>query len=464
MTTGAVARLAARHPRLAHIVDNVGWLLLERVATLVVGLAVNLWFVRYLGPERYGVYAYGLSYTALFAAVAALGLDTITVREIARAPQRAGEILGTVFGVRALAGIAAYAIIVVSTLLSDVDPATRVVTCIVAASVVFTGIGVFDFWFRANVRSRPAVIARTAATLGTHLVRCALILAGAGLGAFAVLFVASAAATAGAMYLQYRRDRRGEAALTFRRALVWPLVRDAWPLVLSGLAVTVYMRLDQVMLGRMTTNRETGIYATAVTFSELFYFIPSAVAETVFPYVVQARDRGRAELAGSMQVLYDAMAAGCYLVALAVALLAGPVVTLLLGPRYAGVAGILQVHVWTLVFVALGSARHCYLVAENLTKLSMVVTILGGLLNAGLNLLLIPRYGGMGSAWATLAAQAFAAYLSGAVVRPLRGQFRAQTLALLVPFRLSALRDAVRSRAGIARPHPADAPTLGTLP
>src|ERR1700744_44346 len=90
------ARLAAQGP-LRAIVANTGWLVFDRVIRVLIGLTVGAWIARYLGPAGSGELSYVVAFIALFQAAANLGADAIVVRDIARAPERAADILGTAF-------------------------------------------------------------------------------------------------------------------------------------------------------------------------------------------------------------------------------------------------------------------------------------------------------------------------------------------------------------------------------
>jgi len=96
--------------------------------------------------------------------------------------------------------------------------------------------------------------------------------------------------------------------------------------------------------------------------------------------------------------------------ALPLSLLAAFIVRLLYGEPYAESAGVLAIHAWASVFVYLGMASSSYLLAEDLTIVSLYRTLLGAVVNIGLNLLLIPRYGIQGAAWATVISASVATY------------------------------------------------------
>ena len=76
---------------------NTTWLLGERVLRMVVSLFVGIYVARYLGPERFGLLSYTLSFVWLFSSLASFGLDDILVRELVQSPEKRNNLLGTVF-------------------------------------------------------------------------------------------------------------------------------------------------------------------------------------------------------------------------------------------------------------------------------------------------------------------------------------------------------------------------------
>ena len=218
------------------------------------------------------------------------------------------------------------------------------------------------------------------------------------------------------------------------------LLKDSWPLIISGGAVTIYMKVDQIMLGNMATEGELGVYSAAVRLSELWYFIPTAIASSFFPTIIRSREHRSEQVHRErMQLFFDLMAGAAYVIVIPTALLAPLVVTTLFGADYAEAGLILRVHIWAFLFVSLGTARSRWLMAENMTRFSMTATILGAIVNIGLNFWLIPRYAGLGAAWATLISYAVSAYLSTLLLDRLWPLFGQLSLSALVPFRLFSL-------------------------
>ena len=76
---------------------NTSWLLGERVLRMVISLFVGIYVARYLGPERFGLLSYSVSFVWLFSSLATFGLNNILVRELVKSPEKRNNLLGTVF-------------------------------------------------------------------------------------------------------------------------------------------------------------------------------------------------------------------------------------------------------------------------------------------------------------------------------------------------------------------------------
>ena len=214
------------------------------------------------------------------------------------------------------------------------------------------------------------------------------------------------------------------------------MLQDSWPLILSGVMITIYMKIDQVMLGNMASTQAVGNYAAAVKFSEAWYFFPMAICASIFPNILHAKQRSTAEYYSKLQQLYDFMAWFSIIVAAVMTLSSGILVNLLLGAEYLAAGKILAIHVWAAPFVFLGVARSQWLISENLTMMSFACTMLGTIVNLVLNFWLIPISGGSGAAIATVVSYAVSSHISCIFYPQMYKTGWMITKALLVPLRI----------------------------
>lgn len=429
------------------IISNTGWLFSLRLLRILFSLFVTAWVARYLGTEDFGVYQYGIAFVFLFSPLAALGLQGIVVRDIVRGPEAKDEILGTTFVLRLVGGVAGVILVLLSVNAVRPDQQARVITGVISLNLLLQSFDTIDIWFQSQVQSKYCVIARGAALVFVSIIKIAAILIGLPVMAFAVISVVDAAAGGAGLVIAYRSRGLRLRRWRFSPARARELLAQSWSLILTGALAVIYLKIDQVMLGGMKDDSAVGIYSTAVRISEVWYFVPLAVTTSVFPALIRSRERGAAIYLGRLQQLYDGLGAIALAVAVALTFAASPLVVLLFGEAYAEAGPILAVHVWAGVFMFLKAALGQWLLNEGLLHFLFISNGLGAAANVALNLYLIPRYGGMGAAVATVISYACASHVACLFYRPARRQGWLMTKALFVPLRAAAalLRRAVRA-------------------
>ena len=277
---------------LQNVVRNTAWLFADRVVRLGFGLFVGVWVARYLGPAQFGVLSYANAYVALFSAIAALGLDSVVVRNIVRDPSRREEILGTAFFLK-LIGAAATVVLAAGTILlvRPGDTVSQIVVGIIALGTIFQAFDAIDFWFQSQILSKYTVCAKNSAFLVISLVKIALILSKASVISFAAAGLAEIALGSMGLIMVYRMNGHRLKEWRFRRDTAKEMLADSWPLVLSGIVVMIYIRIDQVMIGNILGIAEVGIYSVAVNLTEVWYFIPMAITSSVLPAIIDSKRR-----------------------------------------------------------------------------------------------------------------------------------------------------------------------------
>jgi O-antigen/teichoic acid export membrane protein len=184
----------------------------------------------------------------------------------------------------------------------------------------------------------------------------------------------------------------------------------AWPLILSGIVIMIYLKIGQVFITKMLDEEQNGLYAAAVRLCEAWYFIPMAVTASLFPAIVSAKQTSEELYKTRLQKVYDVLAWIAIGIALPVTFLSKFILVTLFGARFAPAAPVLTSYIWAAVPTFLGVANSQYLMTENLTRMSFYRTLMGMLANVALNYLLIPVYGITGSAIASLISNCIATF------------------------------------------------------
>jgi len=173
-------------------------------------------------------------------------------------------------------------------------------------------------------------------------------------------------------------------------------------MLLSAIAIMVYLKIDLVMIGQILDDEQVGIYSAAARISEVWYFIPVIIVASLYPSILDAKKFSEDMYYQRLQSLYDFMVWLAISVALIVSFIATPLIDLLFGQAYEMAGDILMVHIWSSIFVFLGVASGKWYLTEGLLIINFQRAFLGALTNILLNFLLIPSYGIHGAAWATV--------------------------------------------------------------
>jgi O-antigen/teichoic acid export membrane protein len=390
-------RLAGRDT-LRRLLDNSFWLFVDQLVRLGAGLFVGVWVARYLGPEQYGWLSYATAVVGTVGAFTSLGLNAVVVRELVRYPAAVEKWMRAAFFLKALGGGAGFLICVGIAWLQPMPAApTRPLVIIVAFGLLFQTLDIIDLFFQAKGDSRVSALVRIAACVLASGAKVLLILTHASLPVLATAGVAEIALCAtGWMWLGARSGLGGGPAGVNWRC-VTGLLRESWPLALSGLAIYTQAYADQLVIGAMLGGGELGQYAAAMRLIGACSFVPMVVQTATAPEITRAKRDDERLYQRRLHGLYRLMF-GLFLVTALPLMLFGPwAATLLFGASYAGTAALLPWLAFRLFFTNLGVARSVFVTNEGLLRFALVTAVAGALVNIGLNLVLVPRWGARGA-------------------------------------------------------------------
>lgn len=416
---------------------NASWMMAERLLHIGVGFLTAILLARYLGPEQFGILSYAISMTAIFASAGHMGLAGLVVREVVQQPDKVPETLGTTFVLKLTGMTIGFTLILIYSLLFEEIGGTEFwMLLIVATAIFFQTFDVVEYWFQSQVQAKYPAIAKSSAILLSAGLKLLLALSGAGVVAFAFAHTAQFVLAAVIMAMLYKGTTTVSLMswkASFAKAK--ELLSQGWIIYLGSIFAVIYMKIDQVMLKWMVGAEEVGVYAVAAQLSEAWYFLPIAIVASFFPKLIKLHAADTARFNLRFQQLLDVLFVLAIAVAVLVSLIAAPLIALLFGAEYQDSATILTIHIWGGVFIFMRAAFSRWILIEGALMFSLITQSFGALANIGLNLLLIPHYGGEGAAMATLISYAIASYAALLVHKKTRPVFYMMTKSMFSPFR-----------------------------
>lgn len=396
------------------------WLLGQSIYTMTLGLFMTGIAARSYGPSAFGLLAVAIAIVLVATPLATLGMDSVVIHNLVKGDRDDRVILRTSLILRLAAGMTLFGCLAIGTAFLDSARYDHAVILALGLTLVLrTGEGYLP-WFQARSEIPRSSLARVIAYSVTVAARGLVLAMGLPLAAYAFTYALDAALV-WLLLLAARRRRSPEAVARpkFSADLARVLLARSWPLMLSGLGVALYNRVDQIMLGFMLPiQSDVGRYAASVTLAESWYFIPLAVVVARQARVMRAHESSELLFHQESQRLFDHAIWLSLLCALLIGSLSPLLMTLLFGTDFVTHDSIISASLLSAAgaLAVTGSARGPWLIARGLEIYTLIYLGAGTLINILLNLALIPWLGFVGAAIATLSAQAISVVILPALI------------------------------------------------
>jgi O-antigen/teichoic acid export membrane protein len=389
---------------LRKIFENSGWLLGDKLSKLFPGIIVMALIARHLGPEQFGIWSYALALTTIVGNLSILGTDRTVVKELVNNPDRQPAIVATMIMLRLAASALAVAICVVFILaVKGNNKVFLYCTILSGVLIMLQSFDIFDYFYQARDDVKRSIIPKVSVFVVFCAIKVVAIYLDLGLTAFLwisvfeLLFTYLIITIGYRWYMQQKHIFR-EMDFGMARALL----AESWPLISSNLVVVLFVKVDLLLLDYLGNTVQLGEYVVAARISELWYALPAVVSTAILPSLLHKKNTDTAAYLRALEKWLRLCFYASMLISIAVSLLAPLIITVLYSNQYAHSVSILTIHIWASIPVFLCSVIVNYLVIEGQYKVTLLGNLAGLVVNVGLNIILIPLYGGVGSATATV--------------------------------------------------------------
>ncbi|WP_291876620.1 flippase [Leptospira sp.] len=384
---------------------NSIWFFFDKVFKLIVGFTISVMIVRYLGPEWFGKYNYVNSIIVLFGIFVSFGSEGILVKFLVSEPEQKNEILSASFWFHSVFGLLSFLLsfLFLQILRNEADLFQLLM--ILGIPLLFRSFSVVKYVYESNLEIKKVVIIDNLIFFSFSFIRVLLVYLNLSFNWIFVSFAAEGIIANLSLFFYYRLHH--PAFLNFRPKLetIKSILKESFPILVSGFAIIVYMKVDQIMIGSMLGDEQLGIYSVGVRLSEFWYFIPIGISSSFFPHLIALKKDLSIHYKRRFAILHSIVFWMALLGACITQFAADYVIVKIYGYDYFNSSSVLKIHIWASLFVFLGVAGSNYYILENLQKLTIFKSFFGLLVNIILNFFWIPEFGIVGAAFATLISQ-----------------------------------------------------------
>lgn len=386
------------------IFKNSSWIIGGKIAQMIIGFFVGILTARYLGPSNYGLINVATSYSAFVIPICTLGFNAIFVKCVIDHRDKEGVYLGTGIALRCITSTVAMVVMLfVVTFINPDDKELHLVFFLHSFVLLFQAFDLFEYWYQSRYLSKYPAIFGLIAYTGMAGYRIFLLATNKSVEWFAVATVLDHAIIA-VIYMVYTVPKY-KLHLCFSLPVGREMFHTSKHFIISNIMVVIYAQMDKVMIGKMLSNADVGLYSVGVGISGLWTFILIAIINSFRPSIVEAYNVNRKKYKKQLVSLYSIIIWTSIFVSLGICLFAKWMILLLYGKEYIGAISALRIVTWYTGFSYLGVARNIWTVCEEKQRYEKFFAFSGVVANLLLNFMLIPVLGINGAAIASLSTQ-----------------------------------------------------------
>ena len=371
-----------------------------RILNLALGVVVTALVVRALGSVGYGQWSTLFIVLSTVGYFANFGMESVALREAARDPEHEHEWIGAVTMLRLLVLGPVIGLSILAIFLLQQSHQMLVAGLVLIVTMPFSGVGALQMIFQLRVNNLVPMLVLTLRSVLWAIAVVIIYVRKDGMVALAIAMsstnaIGSIVQTVAALRLVDSWPRPS-------RKRLGPLLRAALPIGISGVLITSYARIDQVIVFSVVGSGAAGLYGSVYNVLDQAHFVPISILTTLSPVMAAAWPGDRARLLRTAGLTAELMAITSLGALAFVIVAATPLVHFFFGAEFVRAAPALPVLGAAFVFICFDYLNGNMLVTLGRQSRLLQISLLALVVNLIGNLIFVPLIGFMGAAWMTL--------------------------------------------------------------
>lgn len=385
-------------------VRNTSILILEKILRLFIGLFVGIWMAKYLGPSQFGALNYYQSYVAILMPFAMIGLDSVVVKQLVLNRVNHYKILGTSFTLKVIGAIVALMLIFLSFFYSQNTTEEKKFILILSISLFTQSLNVIDFHFQSEVKSKYTVYSSLFSLILSSLLKIIFILCNKSIIWFIILIALESVLLLLGLIYYYHKTGLSIFKWTWDNKISRELLRQSWPLALSGFSFVIYNNVDKLMISYLLDDYSVGQYSASLRLVTVWHFLPGVIVSSFLPYLVEGHDKSKFDFEKRLGYLGSFLIWFSIILALTYTFFSEILINYTFGQEFTEASTIMIFLIWSNVFIFFNSLWNKWKLIQNKTRTTLYFALTTSFVNVALNYFLIQEYGALGASLALLIA------------------------------------------------------------
>lgn len=378
------------------------WLIFSQFVRLTVGVFIGIYIAKVIGPADYGAISFSLSVLGFLTPLVLFGQQSVLPRLIHLGKHNSKNLLLSSLTFTVFSSVVVFILFsVVFFLTTELDNYNFSIFIIISSSLFL----IKDVYIAYNIALSKGKIIFFGTLFSLSIINIARLIIvenSNDLFYIAITYPIEYFLFFCVYFIFTKQNKKLDLKLLRPN---WKIILvDGWPLILSGISLSLNQRLDQLFLKWKLGFDIVGNYAASVKIVEIITIIPYLIARGTFPYFMRKFQKNIDIYYFEISVLYKIAFSLGILTGLTLFFLSENVILLLFGNKYNEAIPFLKIYSFSLPFSFVGAVNSLHLKVVGQFKSIMGRQGLNLILNLTLNFILIDMYGAVGAAYSTLIA------------------------------------------------------------
>ena len=386
------------------IIKNAAALGIAGVLAKAISAVVGIVVTRYLGPGPYGDYSAAYAFVGSFILLAELGVSQLMVQEGSRNPSVLPRYFGNTLFIKTIVVILCYILMLIFMQVAGYNITVKTMIVFVGIAVCFNALNqsVYNY-YQAVQKLHLAAAFQFLTTVLVAVFTITIIMNGMGVVAITFSHLSSYIIISILLYLALRKEVKPQVEI----GSLPGMVRKALPFGIHRIFYYLFAQISILVLSLITSNVELGIFAAAYKLVLILIFLPSLMTSATYPALYKLGVSDTHKHQDMTEKVFKVLTAVGIAGSTLIFILAGPLVIWLYAGKFNESIPILMIVAWLLAFECMSFSLGDILTTTNRQMQRTLVQGSALILLSALILILYPRLGIYGVAYAVIIGEGY---------------------------------------------------------
>lgn len=395
------------------IINNIGWLIFDKVFILLLQFFVGVKIANYYGATLFGQYSYAISLVAF----SNIFFELINSRVLKKYYTKENFnilVFNTNFFKNSIAIILFFIPIIYKFFYKIDDTLFCLLLLLCLDNVLMTATSGIENFFEYKLEAKRIVISNNIVKIISYFLQYICMILNKGIIFIAIVRCIGSLIRVIILKYQYNSSYLGKLenkSVKLDIKLIVKIIDESKYLWFSFVSFLIYTQTDRLMINHYLGVEEVGVYTIGMQLSNILAILIGPIQNSLFPKFLELY-RNDYQKYYNFYKLTNTIITQFYLIITLISIIVVKYTfKYVYSSQYDGAILIYSILAFSVFIKANGSLQTSHMTIKNITKKSFYKTLVSLILNIILNILLIPKYGINGAAIATLITQFIALFL-----------------------------------------------------